>query len=489
MPRLTRRQFVGGSAAAAAALSTRPSWARVGPRCLGDEIRVGVVGVRSRGRAHVNGFQGLDGVRVAAVCDVDEKVLGQEVERIANEHGVDVDAETDIRRLLERDDIDVVAMATPNHWHALGTIWACEAGKDVYIEKPVSHDVWEGRQMIRAARKHGRIVQAGTQSRSSHGMAEAIEWLHEGELGAITLARGLCYKPRRSIGKVDGPQTVPDHIDYDLWTGPARKVPLLRRSLHYDWHWVFENGNGDLGNQGVHQVDQCRWALGELGLPRSVVSMGGRLGYDDDGNTPNTQVTVFDYETAPLVFEVRGLPRDAAAQREDWGGRMDRYEGVGIGSVIHCEGGSMRIPTYNSAIAYDADGAEIRRWEGSRSHFANFIEGVRSREVGDLACDIEEGHVSSALCHLANISYRVGTAMSAGEVAESIQGSPAASEAFGRMREHLAKNEVDVDGNTIALGPWLEVDATSETFRGNEQANRYLRRAPREPFAVPEVSE
>ena len=484
MARISRRGFLQGSGATLIALSTTSPLAVARRRGPNDEVRVACVGIRSRGTAHIEGLRKLDGVRVVALVDVDRQVLEREKKKFTD-RGEKVDTYVDLRRALERDDIDAIAVASPNHWHALAAIWACQAGKDVYLEKPVSHNIWEGGQIVKAARKYGRIVQTGTQSRSSHGIAAGIAWMRAGNLGKIQVARGLCYKPRKSIGKVSGPQEVPAHIDYDLWTGPAPLEPLGRKSLHYDWHWVFNTGNGDMGNQGIHQMDLARWALGEDRLPRRTLSIGGRVGYDDDGNTPNTQMVYHEFEAAPLVFEVRGLPRDRKAQSEDWGGRMDDYMGARIGVIVHCEGGYLRIPNYSSAIAFDKDGKEIKRFEGATDHFANFIEAVRSRKVADLHSDIREGHLSSAMCHMGNVSHLLGAGREREEIAAAIAARPAAAETYGRLLAHLDANEVDLKGSDLRLGPWIEMDPESERFVDDEAAARLATREYREGFVVP----
>ncbi len=488
MPRkptaLTRRQFVRGSALGAAALSL-PSWKSLSRFGANEEIRVGIVGFRSRGMSLLNGLHGQEGVRVVALCDVDRHVLDREIQNF-DKRNEKVDAVTDVRRLMERDDIDVIATATPNHWHALIAIWACQSGKDVYVEKPVSHNVWEGRQIVNAARKYNRIVQTGTQSRSSHAIAEAIQWLHAGNLGKIKVARGLCYKPRKSIGKVAGPQRVPKHIDYDLWVGPAPMTPLWRKQLHYDWHWDYATGNGDLGNQGIHQMDLCRWALGVDALSPRVMSVGGRFSYADDANTPNTQFVYHDYDEAPLIFEVRGLPKDAGEQTGKWS--MDRYRGIGIGCVIHCEGGELRIPNYSSAVALDKDGKEIQKWNGAKDHFVNFIDAVRSRKASDLNAEILEGHLSSALCHTGNISYLLGGQVSSEEMHEAMKSHAPAMETMERMAQHLEANGVDMKQMPPTIGPWLKMNPKTERFEGNEAANRLLRREYRQPYVVGDMS-
>ena len=354
---------------------------------------------------------------------------------------------------------------------------ACQAGKDVYVEKPVSHNIFEGRQAVAAARKYNRIVQAGTQSRSNNAIREAYAWLREGHLGKVKIARGLCYKRRVSIGKVDGPQPIPPNIDYDLWCGPALKLPLMRKNLHYDWHWVWNTGCGDLGNQGIHEMDKSRWALGQPALAPRIFSIGGRLGYIDDGETANTQMTVFDYGSALLIFEVRGLPDKSGSKT------MDRYRGQSIGQVIECEGGYMADST-----AYDNDGKEMRKFEGKASdtdHFANFIKAVRSRNQADLNADILEGHISSALCHLGNISYRLGRQAAPDELHAALKDDSAASETLARMEEHLAANGVDLKATRLAIGPTLKFDPKAERFIGNAEANKLLTRAYRAPFIVP----
>jgi predicted dehydrogenase len=325
---MKRRDFMKGSLAAAAALAlpgcaTSPKpFSRI--RGANDDVRIGVIRLRIKGHHHVECLRELPGARVVAVCDADESILRKEVEEFKASH-LPVDAYVDLRRLLDNPNVDAVVIATPNHWHALAAIWACQAGKDVYVEKPVCHNVWEGRQMVRVARHYRRIVQTGTQKRSDPGIREAFDSIRKGDLGKILYARGLCYKRRESIGKVDGPQPIPESVNYDLWCGPAPKGPLMRQQLHYDWHWVWPTGNGDIGNQGVHEVDLCRWALGQTGFPPRVFSLGGRFGYDDDGETPNTQILVYDYSPAPILFEVRGLPR----KKDD--SAMDHYRGIRIG--------------------------------------------------------------------------------------------------------------------------------------------------------------
>jgi len=488
MNKISRRRFLRNSLLTAAAAKAWPLAAQtsVNSRVLGanDDIRYAVVGFNGRGKDHIKGLGAVKGARLVALCDVDGTVLGKELQK-ANDSGANITGYTDLRKLLENPDIDAVTFATPHHWHALGAIWAAQAGKDVYVEKPASHDVWEGRKMVAAARKYHRIMQVGTQCRSSAGLQEAIAWLHAGHLGKIIRARGLCYKRRDSIGKTTGPQPVPAGLDYDLWCGPAPLVPPRRNSkkngsVHYEWHWFWEYGNGDLGNQGIHQMDIARWVLGEPAISPRVLSVGARLGYVDDGVTPNTQIVFHDYPAAPLIFEVRGLPsaRDAA--------KMDEYHGASIGVVVDCAGGSMVIPSYTKAITYDQTGREIKTYEAGGDHFANFIKAVRSRKVADLHADIAEGHVSAALVHTGNISHRLGQSLSAEAIVDATKDNHDLAESLGRMAEHLGANQVDLHQTPLVLGPALKLDPQTERFTNSDPANLFLQREYRSNFVVPE---
>lgn len=473
MKTINRRSFIKNSFATTAALSfSARSWSQVAG--ANEDIRVAVVGFNGQGKSHIDGFKKMKGVRVTGLCDVDKNVLEGQAKKFREENKP-LDTYTDVRKLLENKNIDAISTATPNHWHALVSIWAIQAGKDVYVEKPVSHNVFEGRKIVEAARKYERIAQTGTQSRSSLALREAFAWIKEGNLGKIKVSRGLCYKPRGSIGKVDGPQPIPESIDYDLWCGPAPKVPLMRKNLHYDWHWVWATGSGDIGNQGIHQMDVARWALGKDELSPRILSVGGRFGYIDDGETPNTQFVIHDYGDALLIFEVRGLPHTSGSRE------MDSYRGQKVGHVIECEGGYLA-----GTVAFDNDGKEMKSFKGSEDHKANFIKAVRSRKHTDLNADILEGHLSSALCHTANISYRLGKQTSQGEIREALKANTAAVETLGRFEEHLGANGVKLDMTKATLGAFLRMDGKAEKFIGNAKANELLTRDYRKPFVVPE---
>ena len=482
MSKLNRRSFLKSTLAATATIAwTAKSWSQVPG--ANSTLRVAVVGFKGRGESHISGMRSLQqkekGVKITAMCDVDSKVLAAGVDKL-NKTSQDVTGYRDMRAMLEKEKLDIVTIATPNHWHALATIWAVQAGKDVYVEKPVSHNVWEGRQMVNAARNYKKIVQTGTQSRSSFAIKEAVAWVAAGNLGKIKIARGLCYKPRGSIGKVANAQAIPTEIDYDLWCGPAPKDEMRRGKLHYDWHWIWNYGNGDLGNQGIHQMDIARWFLGEMELAPRVFSVGGRVGYVDDGETANTQIVFQDYVKAPLIFEVRGLPDKKGSKA------MDKYKGGSVAVIIECEGGNVLVPNYTAATAVDKDGKVIKEWKGAHDHFENFIDAVRSRKHTDLSADILEGHLSSALCHTGNISYRLGKQAEAGAIREQIKADRGAAETYDRMVEHLKANEIDLSQSKLTLGPVLKMDTKTEKFIGNADADKQLTREYRKPFVVPE---
>ncbi len=478
---LSRRQFLQDSAAVGAALATTSSLlhaleakeknAKQGE--VSDRLHVAVLGVHGRGADHVAGLAGRHNCIVTTICDPDEAVVGSAMKHVEKVQGRAPKYEKDLRRVFADPSIHIVTIATPNHWHSLAAIWAIQAGKDVYVEKPVSHNVSEGRRVVEAARRYNRICQAGTQSRTMAGMRQAIEFLRSGKLGKVKLARGLCYKRRPSIGKVSGPQPIPKTIDYDLWCGPAPKKPLMRKRLHYDWHWVWDTGNGDLGNQGIHQMDICRWGLGKNELARGVLSVGGRFGYIDDGETANTQICVFDYGDAELIFEVRGL-------------KTDPYKGAMVGNVFHCENGYLVCPGYDGAIAYSHDGIEIARFRAGGDHYGNFVKAVRSRNYQDLNADILDGHLSSALCHLGNVSYRLGKPQPFSKQSKAFGDDKEAYETLARMEEHLKGDGVPLDSTSYVVGAHLAVDPKTETFTNNRQANAYLTRDYRKPFVVPE---
>ena len=475
MSKQTRRSFLKTSLYTGATVAwTAKSWAQV--KGANETLQCGTVGFRGRGGSHISYIGKNKNAKLTALCDVDSKVLNAGTAK----HGVT--GYTDIRQMLENKDLDVVTIATPNHWHSLAAIWAIQAGKDVYVEKPVSHNVWEGRQLVNAARKYKKIVQTGTQARSSKCIQDAVKWVQAGNLGKIKVSRGLCYKSRPSIGDIADTKPVAEEIDYNLWLGPAPKKPLTRGRLHYDWHWMWDYGNGDLGNQGIHQMDIARWFLGEMELSPRIWSVGGRLGYKDDGETANTQVIYHDYETAPLIFEVRGLGDKKGS------GKRPTYRGGSVAVYVECEKGWVAIRNYGSVQVYDNDDKKIKEFKGGGDHFGNFIDAVHSRNPKDLNAEILEGHLSSALCHTGNISHRLGDDANLEDIRNFVKKDFGGTEAVDRMIDHLAvKNEVDLKATPLTLGPALKMNSKAETFPGNEAASKMLTREYRKPFVVPEI--
>lgn len=480
----TRRQFLEDSmfaaAAAVAASSTGQLFAEEEKQSSSpsERLNVAVVGVRGRGGSHIGAFAGRKDTRITYICDADSEVGERRATEIAKRQGSAPTFEKDLRKVLEDKSVDIVSIATPNHQHALQAIWAIQAEKDVYVEKPVSHNVSEGRRIVEAARKYQKICQTGTQSRSNPGMITAINFVQDGKIGKVSVARGLCYKPRGSIGE-RGTYAPPASVDYGIWLGPAPFSPVMRPRFHYDWHWQWPYGNGDLGNQGIHQMDLARWGLGVNELSQAVVSYGGRFSYVDAGDTANTQVVAHDYGDKSLVFEVRGL-------------KTGGYKNSKIGVIFEGSDGYVVMTTYHSGAAFDLNGNMTRQFKGQSDHFANFLKAVRSRKITDLNADIEEGHLSSALCHMGNISYRLGKNVAASEAENSIammKTTDNAKETLDRTLAHLKDNGVDLARNKLTVGPALAFDAKSETFLGNSEANQMLTRQYRKPFVVPAAGE
>ena len=490
MSGFTRRRFLEDSllvAAAAAAASCRSSrsssQAGSGGKAVApsDRLRVAIVGVNGRGQSHVRAFAGRRDTQVVAICDVDPEAAELACGMVQFRTGKTPAVVGDLRRLLEDRSIDAISVAMPNHWHALAGVWAVQAGKDVYLEKPVSHNVREGRVLVQAARKYGRIVQTGSQSRSNPGMRQFIDYVRSGKLGKVTLARGLCYKRRKSIGRVGSPARPPEGLDYQLWLGPApARADVQRSKLHYDWHWQWDYGNGDIGNQGAHEMDKARWGLGKSELPRAVVSVGGRFGYQDDGQTANTQLAFFDYGDAQLVFEVRGLP-------------TDDLQGTSIGNIFHGSEGYAVSTDYSSGTIFDRKGRKVAHFDDEGDHYDNFVQAVRSRRPEDLTADVEEGHLSAALAHLANVSYRLGTDQplaSRPECLTSLPPAAGADECLQRFHQHLADNGVSPGQGTATwrVGRTLTVDPRTETIiDGGPEAQALMSRDYRPGFVVPAV--
>jgi len=449
---VSRREFIAGgvkSAAAMAAAGSVMGTARPG-RVLGanDRINIAVIGIRGRGMGHALAWAGMENVEVTALCDVDENLFDSRQKRIEDIQGTRPKAIVDMRDLFEDKDIDAVSIATTDHWHALSTIWACQAGKHVYLEKPTCHNMWEGLKTVEAARKYDRIVAAGTQNRSIRAVRAAMRFLREGRLGEIYMAKGLCFKPRNSIGTAqDSP--VPEGVHYDLWLGPAPQRPFNPNRFHYNWHWHWDYGCADIGNQGPHQMDIARWGLGKDEYPRKIKCVGGYFAFESDQETPNTQLATYEYDDGKILqFEVRGLYTNAE-------------DGILIGNIffgtegwMHLNGNTWR--TYygrENEPGPSSDDIDMEKEEaadpmvltgtGSAGHYSNFISALRANDRTILTGDILEGHRSSCLCHLGNISYRLG-------------------------RE-------------------LTFDSHAGKFVGDDVADTYLTRHYRAPYVVPET--
>ena len=425
----SRRSFLAGAGAAVAA--TLPQARAVAPS---DRVRVAVLGVNGRGREHLESLMKLDSVELAVLCDPDLEVANKRAAEFEKTYSKKVEVVQDLRRVFERKDIDAVTVATPNHWHALATIWACQAGKDVYVEKPGSHNLFEGRKMIEAAHKYGRIVQHGVQLRSSDAVQEAIGHLRKGTIGNVYMARGLVFRWRPSIGH-KGIETPPATLDHNLWTGPAELEPFSKRYIHYNWHWTWNYGNGDVGNQGIHETDLCMWGLGVDSLPSKITAMGGKFLFDDDKQTPETLTTLFHYpqQKKLIQFEVR-----------PWCTNLE--DGAGVGNIFYGSEGYMVVKGYG---AYETYLGQKREKGPARSagdplvaHFANWIKAIRSRKTEDQNGPVETAHSASGLAHLGNISYR--------------------------------------------LGRVLDFDPRTERFVSDAEADRLLARNYRPPFVVPE---
>lgn len=426
---LSRRSFIQNTATASVAL-TIPTIIPARAFGANDRIRAAVLGVNGRGTDHIEGMQRLDNVEVACLCDPDSEILTKRAGEFQEKYVLKVKTERDLRRVFDDKEIDVVTIAMPNHWHSLATIWACQAGKDVYVEKPGSHNIFEGRKMVEAARKYNRIVQHGVQLRSSSAIQEAIQHLRDGLIGKVYMARGLVFRWRPDIGD-KGTEPIPANVDYDLWTGPAQMRPFSRNLVHYNWHWHWDYGNGDVGNQGIHETDLCMWGL-DVGLPEKITSMGGKFLWDDCKETPEVQSSIYHYpkEKKIIQFEVRHWMTNAE-------------DGASVGNIFYGDKGYMVIKGYDTYETYLGQKKEPGpTGKSGGDHYLNFVEVVRSRDESKLNGPVETAHLSSALAHLGNIAYQTGRV--------------------------------------------LTFDPVTETFPGDAEANAMLSRKYRAPFIVPD---
>jgi predicted dehydrogenase len=474
--RMNRRQFVKRTAISAAAAGL-PMLAR--GRVLGanDEIRIATIGCGVRGGFHIQSFGSQPGVRIVALCDPDQERLAKAADRVEATYKNRPEQVVDVRQLMDRKDFDVVSVATMQYWHALPTIWACETGRHVYVEKPLAHFIWEGRQMVNAARKYDRLVQIGTQARSRVADQQSIDYIKSGQLGKIQYIVCFANKGRSPIGKRTEPLAPPATLDYDLWCGSARKEPLYRNQLQYDCSFTWNMGDGESCNQGVHEVDVARWLLGETTLPRRVMSIGGRFVFNDAGDVPNTQIMYYDYPSAPILYEVHNLRAGKNVNT------MPNYRGRAVDTCVHCEGGYVMM---HAGKVMDHQDKVIKEFPTDEDHFGNFIRAVRSGKRADLNAEILEGHLSTNICHAGNISYRLGHRAAPDEILAQIGDLPPFVAMFERYLEHLKAHDIE-PGESI-LGPWLAGDGDQERFQNNDAANKLVKGEYREPYVVPEVT-
>ncbi|QEG22886.1 Gfo/Idh/MocA family protein [Mariniblastus fucicola] len=476
----TRRNFLSTTIAAGITTS-------VAPRLLGaananDEIGLGFIGCGARANKLMDQFGEVTGVNIVAVCDPDAERLAKAKERFPS-----ANASKDMRDLIADKSVDAVVVVTCNHWHCLAAIWAMEAGKDVYVEKPLSHSQWEGEQAVAAARKYDRICQIGTQQRSDPMQAEIKKFLHEEKaLGEIKVARVNRYGVRKQIGKRDKPLSISKNVDYDLWLGPAQKTPLFRDKLQYDWHWDWNTGSGEMGNWGVHVLDDVRNNVFQdsVALPIGVLAGGGRLVYNDAGQTPNVHFAYFDTGDIPVVIGLSNLP--VARGSKD----SPKHPGPASGYVAFCEGGRFEGQR-GRGKAIDANGKVIKEFKGNRGdvvHQSNFIDAVRSRDRSMLNAEVAVGNDSTGWCNLANLALRAGGSFSK-DVANQVE-LQEWQNLLASMDKHLEAHDLSLDSEGIQLSPMLKLDPKSGKFVGDDAdtANRLLKREYRKGFEVPELA-
>ena len=452
---MQRRKFIKSATAGTAVMASSSllwgssqNW-----KGANDRIRVGIIGIRGMGQSHIQNFNALENVEVVALCDVDENLFDERIKKHFTDNGLDKPEKyTDLRKLIENKDIDAVSIVTPNHWHTLAAIWAIQAGKHVTVEKPCCHTFWEGQQLVMAAGKYDVIVQDGAEQRSNPCAQSMARYLHGGNLGEVYLAKGFCYKWRETIGKaVEEP--VPPGVDYDLWLGPAPKRPFTQNRFHYNWHWHWDFGNGDMGNQGVHEMDIARWGLG-VKLPVKISAIGGHFMFDDDQETPNQLMATFEFPNDKggsdkkkiMQFEVRHWITDRGGldmETKETGNTYMTSSANTVGNTFYGAEGYMLkdVNTWKSFMGKERETGETG--SGLGNHYQNFVDAIRANDKSINNAPIEEGFYSCALIHLANISYR--------------------------------------------LGRTLDFDPETMKFIHDEEANAMLTKEYRKPYVVPEM--
>lgn len=465
----SRRKFIAQSSAFAAfAISgTKSSGNIIGAN---ERINVAVCGIKSRGSSHIGGHGRQKNVCISHLVDPDSRLYEGRKKFVTNKFKNTPECVQDVRLVLDNKDVDVISIATPNHWHSLMSIWACQAGKDVYVEKPLSHNLFEGRKLVEAAKKYNCMVQHGTQNRSLRKWSDLANEIASGKRGKLEVALGTCHKRRKSIGFKD-PTSPPSELDFDVWTGPASKEKYHENLVHYNWHWFWNYGNGDIGNQGVHQMDIARWMIPGAVWPKKIICLGGRFGYKDQAETANTQLAIFDYGESLLVFDVRGL---------------EGKTNMGVSNHVYFDQNAKQTNVQSRETHGIKNIKDPLADRGDVDIFENFIQAVRSRKEVDLDAHVYEGHVSSGLCHLANVSYRLGEKTSFRKKTKPFGNNPKASEYFERMQEHLKDNGLKLEETDYIVGRTLAFDASTESIKGDEEANQLLSRQYRPPYMVPD---
>lgn len=489
MIQTTRRDFLKTTVAASITTGSLSRIAAAQAVNKNGEIGIGVIGMGGRGNELARGFESARGANVVAVADPDEGRAAQAGKRY------EAAAYNDLRKLLEDPSVDAVAIATCNHWHCLAAIWAMQAGKDVYVEKPLSHSQWEGRQVVNAARKYNKVVQLGTQQRSDPMQAEIKKFLHEDQaLGKVLYAQANRLGPRASIGKRSTPLEIPDNVNYDLWLGPAQDEPIFRNNLHYDWHWDWNTGSGEMGNWGVHVLDDVRNIAYQdsVSTPQRILACGGRVHWDDAGDSPNVHYVYFDTGSIPTLIALSNL-RSAPGEKGRWTSKAGRpVEGPSSGYVVACEGGYY-LGQRGSGKAVDKNGKEIRKFKGgdiNALHKQNFIDALHSRDMQSLNAEVETGHHSSGWCNLANVAYRTGGSFDPQEARSIHADSEVWELLLGEMESQLAKFEIKLSDADIKMSPVLHHNPETERFEGDHAfgANALLKRQYRDGYEVPEFA-
>lgn len=477
MYRPTRRKLLKHLAVSTIAAPVTISGTKSSGQVIGanDRIRVAIAGINGRGQVHMRVFGDMKDVEVAYLVDPDSRLFASRSAAVESHTGKKPTCVQDIRQALEDQTVDAVSIATPNHWHALMTLWACQAGKDVYVEKPCSHNIVEGRQMLDAASRYGRIVQHGTQWRSDPKWQAYTSAIRKGKYGKLQTANIQIFRPRTSIGFKQAVKP-PQELDYDLWVGPAPKHSYRPNLVHYQWHWIWDYGNGEIANLGSHEFEMARWAMPEGALPQSVISLGGRFGYEDQGQTPNTQLSVFDFGETKLICQQRGLHKEKS---------------IKMSIDFHTDAGVVRDGKFFPRGHRQEEVIENAPAEGlpenyAREHFENFIACVRSRKQEDLNGPLLDGHRTAMLAHLGNISYRMGEDVPFRQQPSELFGNQLAHESLEGMKRHLVDMaNIDLSNTPYRLGRALQFDAETEKFVGSPEADQMLGKTYRESFALP----